>query len=193
MYPPAFESDETFDALLPMSIRTLSEQHWTPIKVAKVAAIFLAADTNANIVDIGAGIGKFCLTGNAFTKANFTGIEQRKNFVEVSKKLATRLGLNRTKMIHGNFVDMDITGYTGIYFFNSFHENIVTSDSLDERVERSPELYKQYTDHLTAQLLAMPIGTRLATYWLAVTEIPGSYKLVGAQFDNLLKMWIKKS
>jgi len=56
----------------------------------------------------------------------------------------------------------------------------------------SAELYQQYTDHLLAELNTMPCGTRLATFWLSVTEIPGSYKLKEVQYNNLLKLWVKE-
>jgi hypothetical protein len=89
-------------------------------------------------------------------------------------------------------MDIDFAQYNGVYFFNSFHENIVLSDSLDEKIDRSPELYELYNAYLLAQLVAMPAGTRLATYWLSVTEIPGCYKLISSHFDDLLKLWVKE-
>ena len=95
-------------------------------------------------------------------------------------------------LIHGNFTSISLAGYTGIYFYNSFHENIVLDDSLDEKIERSGKLYELYTAHLFRELKAMPTGTRLATYWLSITEIPGCYKLYESHFNNLLKLWVKE-
>lgn len=187
-----FVSDAVFDSLYPIYVRELSEIHWTPLNVIKVAAKFLAPDENAKVIDIGAGVGKFCVAGCQYTKGSFTGIEQRKNFVIVGNKIISELKTYRATLIHGNFIDFDLSGYTGIYFFNSFHENIVPSDSLDHKIERSPELYTTYTLHLLKQLNAMPVGTRLATYWLDLTEIPACYKLCWSQFDNLLKLWVKE-
>ncbi len=187
-----FRSDEAFDNLYPIYVRELSELHWTPLKVIKVAARFLATNENARIIDIGSGVGKFCIAGSHYAPGTFTGIEQRKNFVRVSNKVAKELGPTKAEFIHGNFINMDLEGYTGIYFFNSFHENIVLADSLDEKIERTPELYQLYTDHLIAQLKRMPVGTRLATYWLSIPEIPGCYKLHASRFDGLMKLWVKE-
>jgi precorrin-6B methylase 2 len=50
--------------------------------VAVTAARFLAPTKKASIIDIGAGVGKFCVVGSIFTKGNFTGIEQRKKFID---------------------------------------------------------------------------------------------------------------
>lgn len=186
-----FVSDEVFDSLYPIYVRELSEIHWTPLNVIKVAAQFLAPDENARVIDIGAGVGKFCIAGSHYTKGSFVGIEQRKNFVRVGNKVIKELGCKRAELVHGNFMNVDLSPCTGIYFFNSFHENIVLSDSLDEKIERSTELFELYTAHLHRQLEAMPAGTRLATYWLTITEIPTSYKLYAEHFDGLLKLWIK--
>lgn len=186
-----FVSDEVFDSLYPIYVRELSEIHWTPLNVIKVAAQFLAPDEHARVIDIGAGVGKFCIAGSHYTKGCFVGIEQRKNFVRVGNKVIKELGYRRAELVHGNFMNVDLSPCTGIYFFNSFHENIVLADSLDEKIERSTELFELYTAHLHRQLEAMPAGTRLATYWLTITEIPRSYKLYAEHFDGLLKLWIK--
>lgn len=178
--------------MFPVYVRQLSGIHWTPLAVAEVAAKFLAPDADARVIDIGAGVGKFCIAASMYSDGTFTGIEQRRNFVTAGNKVMKKLGMDRASLVHGNFIDLDLAGYTGIYFFNSFHENIVFSDALDNKIEMSTELFELYTAHLQAQLIKMPIGTRLATYWLTITEIPGSYKLLETHFEGLLKLWVKE-
>ena len=185
-------SDTEFDGLFPIHIQNLSAIHWTPLNVAAVAARFLAQNASARIIDIGAGVGKFCIAGSLYSKGTFTGIEQRKNFVAIGNKVIKQLGLRNVSLIHGNFTEIDLSGYTGIYFFNSFHENLVFADALDNKVEMSSELYELYSAHLTRQLNAMPVGTRLATFWLSIAEIPDCYKLQESHFNNLLKLWVKE-
>lgn len=187
-----FSSDEAFNSLLPVSMQKLSVQHWTPLNVAYVAARFLAPDANARVIDIGAGIGKFCIAGASVCHGTFTGIEQRKNFVATGNKVIKQLGVDGAKLIHGNFMDLDITEYTGVYFYNSFHENLVFEDALDNKIEMSTELYERYSAHLLSQLNAMAFGTRLATFWLSITEIPGCYKLKESHFNDKLKLWVKE-
>jgi len=187
-----FFSDAVFDKLYPIYIRRLSERHWTPLHIAFMAARFLAPGESSRVIDIGAGVGKFCIAGKYHSPGKFTGIEQRKNFVRIGNKVIGQLGLSGVELVCGNFTDLDITAYTGIYFFNSFHENIAIDDSLDDKIERSSELYQLYTTHLYNQLEKMPVSTRLATYWLSANEIPGCYKLRESHFDDLLKLWEKE-
>lgn len=187
-----FVSDEVFDDLYPIYIRNLSAIHWTPLQVAETAARFLAPDERAHVLDIGAGAGKFCIAGAYHTPGSFTGIEQRRNFVTIGNKVIRELQLERVSLLHGNFMSLDLKQFTGIYFYNSFHENIVHSDSLDNKIELSSELFDEYSVHFYEQLSAMPVGTRLATYWLAITEVPSSYKICDILFDGKLKLWMKE-
>jgi hypothetical protein len=62
-----FYSDTEFHALYPLSIQALARYHWTPLSVAQKAATFLAGEGNVNILDIGSGVGKFCLAAASHT------------------------------------------------------------------------------------------------------------------------------
>src|SRR5436309_3028701 len=116
MYPKLagnyFESDEAFDNLYPINIKALSAQHWTPLNVIKTAALFLAPDHEARVMDIGAGVGKFCIAGSYYAPGNFTGIEQRGNFVRAGNKAIKELGATRALLIHGNFMQQDMQQYS---------------------------------------------------------------------------------
>ena len=184
-------SDAAFDSLFPPHIQQLSGVHWTPLNVAFVAAKFLAPHASARVIDIGAGVGKFCIAGACVADGLFTGIEQRKNFVMLGNKVIKKMGIEKAELVYGNFTELDISTYTGIYFYNSFHENLVFEDALDNTIEVSGDLYNKYSAHFLNQLMAMPVGTRLATFWLSITEIPGCYQLQESHFNNLLKLWIR--
>ena len=73
-------TDEEFDLIFPLEIRRKSATHFTPIKIAKAAAQFLATEPNIRILDVGSGAGKFCFVGALTTNAHFTGVEQRANY-----------------------------------------------------------------------------------------------------------------
>ena len=186
-----FISDEVFDALFPAYIQKLSVKHWTPIAIALKAGAFLGGSPESRVVDIGAGIGKFCITAKAHFDGYFTGIEQRANFVKIGNRVIKKLGLKQVELLQGNFTEVDFTSYTGIYFYNSFHENIVIADSLDKKIERSEQLYKIYVECLEEKLIGMPIGMKLATYYMYESEMPDCYTLIETHFDRLLLFWIK--
>lgn len=55
--------DEEFDCIYPEAIRKVADTHFTPIQVSKFAAEALADRPDTKILDIGAGVGKFCTVG----------------------------------------------------------------------------------------------------------------------------------
>jgi SAM-dependent methyltransferase len=187
-----FISDTRFDQLYPLPIRELGKRHWTPLSVARKAAAFLAVDRNASILDIGSGVGKFCLAA-AHHKPNcrYTGVEQRKELVYKAETARQLLRLENVQLIHGNFTQLDFTNFDHFYFYNSFYENLAGTDKIDNSIVYSGELYNYYNRYFYKQLDQKPPGTRLATYHSMEDEIPPCYHVVGSEFDNLLKFWIK--
>ncbi len=187
-----FSSDEQFNQLYPASIELLSRRHWTPLNIARKAAAFLAVENNVRILDIGSGAGKFCLAAAYYRpKAFYSGVEQRKNLIDHAETALEMLGLENVSFIHGNFTQLDFRKYDHFYFYNSFYENLVGTDKIDENIDYSPELYNYYNRYLYKSLDQKPAGTRLATFHSLQDEIPPDYHVVGSEINNLLKFWIK--
>jgi SAM-dependent methyltransferase len=185
-------SDERFNQLYPFQIQTLANRHWTPLMVARKAATFLAAENNVRILDIGSGVGKFCLAA-AYCKphAFYYGVEQRKSLVLEAEIVKKKLQIDNVSFIHGNFTQLDFKHYDHFYFFNSFYENLAGTNKIDDNIEYSHELYNYYNRYLFNQLKQKPAGTKLVTYHSLEDEIPDGYRLVSAEIGKLLKYWIK--
>src|SRR4051794_37888374 len=62
-------SDRVFDAVYPSWARQKSSLHWTPVHIAVRAATLLAERRGARLLDIGAGVGKFCIVAAAAVEA----------------------------------------------------------------------------------------------------------------------------
>ena len=184
-------ADEAFNSIYPERINKFARSHWTPVRVAKVAAQFLAETPGAKVLDIGSGAGKFCMIGSVFTKGHFTGVEQRESLYQLSNRLLQCYRLLNVKFIHSNITQIEFREYNAFYYFNSFFENIEQSKAIDNTVEIDKHLYGLYSEYMREQLSGMPIGTRLATYWS--DEVPVGYKLQSENFDGFLKMWEKTS
>ncbi|MFC0773770.1 methyltransferase domain-containing protein [Terrimonas alba] len=188
-----FYSDLNFDQLYPVAIQQLARMHWTPLDVARKAANFLAIKPNVKILDIGSGVGKFCL-GAAYYKpdAFYYGTEQRKNLVYQADAVKEMLGFENVAFFHSNFTQLDLRDYDHFYFYNSFYENLAGTDKIDNSINYSGELYDYYSRYLCNQLEGMPAGTRLVTFHSLDDEIPHGYQRVDSGVDDLLKFWIKK-
>jgi len=187
-----FHSDAQFNHVYPPSVQKLSRRHWTPLQVARKAAAFLAAENNTVILDVGSGVGKFCLAASHYQpNAWFIGVEQRKNLVAHADTAKQILKADNAAFIYGNFTQLDFKKYDHFYFFNAFYENLAGTDKIDNNIVYSGELYNYYNRYLYKQLEKKPAGTRVATYHSLEDEIPKGYHVVGTDMDNLLKFWVK--
>lgn len=187
-----FSSDEKFNQLYSTEISALASRHWTPLSVAKEAAAFLAVGVNARILDIGSGVGKFCMIGAQFhPSAIFTGIEQREPLTQIAQLVSDKLSLTNTQFLTGNFTDIDFTQYQHFYFYNAFYENLIDNDAIDQTVVQRPELFNLYNRKLYKQLNKLPAGTRIATFHSSENEMPRTYQVVGVGSNEELKFWIK--
>jgi SAM-dependent methyltransferase len=187
-----FNSDTIFNQLYPPPIQLLAQRHWTPLVVARKAANFLAEKNSVRILDIGSGVGKFCLTA-AYCQPNcfFYGVEQRKSLIDHAETSREILHLNNVSFIHGNFTQLDFRNYDHFYFYNAFYENLAGTDKIDDSIDYSGELYNYYNRYLFKQLEQKPPGTRLATFHSLEDEIPQGYHIVETEMDSLLKFWVK--
>ena len=188
-----FSSDMQFHYLYPQSVQQYARRHWTPLDVACKAADFLAAEKGVRVLDIGSGVGKFCLSAAYYKPdAFFYGIEQRKDSIAYAETAKEILQLPNVYFIHGNFTQLNLRFYDHFYFYNSFYENLAGTNKIDDSIAYSVELYNYYNRYLFNQLERMPSGTRLSTFHSLEHEVPPGYHVVGSEMDNLLKYWIKE-
>ncbi len=187
-----FSSDHLFDQLYPENLRSLASLHWTPIAIAKEAMALLAPKKGDRILDIGSGVGKFCITAAQFyPTVQIDGIEQRSELVAAAQNAKARLAMNNTHFFLGDFTEMDFTKYTHLYFYNSFYENAIAQDSNVDSTPESADLFNRHNRKLYKLLKSMPVGIRLATYHSTENEMPDDYHIVAVGSDEELKCWVK--
>lgn len=187
-------SDSAFDQLFPVQIQSLSPVHWTPIEVTRRVMDYLVdGRIGCRVLDVGCGVGKFCLVGALISGGQFFGIEQRKHFCELARTIAERYGIHRVNFLTGNLRDLDWSPFDSIYLFNPFQENKTPRERLDDTVPLSQELYRTYISATINKLALMPRGTRVATYHGFGGAFPASYAREHAEWCHRgpLEFWIK--
>lgn len=184
--------DAEFDWLYPEHIEAKSRKHWTPLDIARKAAQFLA-EPDTSVLDIGSGVGKFCLVGaHYYPETFFFGVEQRHELVLHAEEAKNYLQLPNAHFIFANMTQINFAEFDHFYFYNAFYENVDDADPIDDSIETSYSLYQYYTRYLCAALERKPPGTRLVTYHSLEEEVPASYKLADVSYNTMLKMWIKQ-
>lgn len=185
--------DRVFDEVFPSSVRPVSSLHWTPVAVAMRVAMFLAARPTPTILDVGAGVGKFCLVAAAtLPRAHVIGVEQRSHFVTIARDAASKMGVD-AEFTHGTIDDIDAASVDGIYLFNPFAENVArVEDHIDETVELSREKFLRDLESTERFLHRARVGTRVVTYWGWGGDMPPEYRLTRRETRaGALELWVK--
>ncbi len=183
--------DEELHQIYPEHLRGDADIHFTPIETAQMAARYLVQEAGTKVLDIGSGVGKFCMVGAACTAGHFTGIELRESLFSISSRVLQQYPLPNLQFIHSNITAIDFKQYDAFYFFNAFYENIHPGDSIDQSVLMQQELYARYSEYVRGQLDAKPTGTRLATFFSFMDEVPDSYLMQSAGSEGKLLLWEK--
>jgi hypothetical protein len=188
-------SDRTFDALLSSSARLASRRFWTPVDVVQRAAGWLEDAGAERLLDVGSGVGKFCIVGALSTGLDFVGVEKRALLVAEAESLAARLEVkHRARFVNASFTPSLVDGYDSIYAFNPFAENLYDPS---ETYDRDPSLrvdnYARELGVFEALMARAPVGCRIVTYHGCGARIPDSYELSRSEHvgTNVLRLWTK--
>ena len=184
-------TDEEFNGISGKHIASLSNLHWTPLKIARKASEWLCNSKDSKILDVGSGIGKFCLVGALTTDGEYTGVEQRENLVKISNKIIDQNKISKVKFIYNNFKHINFNNYTGFYLYNPFWENIANDKLIDNKITVSESLYKEYNKLLSDKLSKLKAGVLVVTYLMKEDDIPQCFSIKKHQFDRKLILWQK--
>jgi hypothetical protein len=158
------------------------------------AARLLADIPGRRLLDVGSGVGKFCIVAAASVRATVIGVEHRRHLVEIAEGAAARLGVEVT-FISGTLDDCDPRDVDGVYLFNPFAENLSPpEDHLDESVELSEERFWRDIESMERFLRSAPVGTRVVTYCGWGGAMPAEYHLALREARaGTLELWVKMS
>lgn len=181
-----------FEKRLPRKYQEMSGRHWSGDDAIFAASEFLC-QYGSRVLDIGSGVGKFCILGaSRYPDFVFTGVEKREDLVQVSNKQMQEFDIENCIFKNCDIREVDFSQYDSFYFFNSFLELIDNSCIMDEKSEVSEQEYFALNEYLFSALGNTKAGTRLVIYHGSDAIIPTSFKLVDTKLSNLLKFYIKE-
>ena len=173
-------SEIAFGALLPPTTRAKSSYHWTPIAVARRAAMRFAERGASRVLDVGCGPGKFCVVA-ALTRSElrFCGVERNIGLTRTARQLSMRLRVSNVEFRTGDALGAPWHEFDGFYFFNPFGE--------DSRLG-GDELLR-----IADLLRRAPKRTAVVTYHGLGGPIPSSYDLLSEERvgSGPLRVWVK--
>lgn len=192
--PQILSSDVEFDRAYDKQIRELSQQHWTPVRVAARVAHLLTRAGATRILDVGSGAGKFCIVGALSTDAEFVGVERRGYLVDIAKQTALRFGADRARFVHASADNFSFEGFDGVYLYNPFYEQISRFlVQIDGGIERSPLMYRHFVRSTMNKLAAMAPPVAVVTFNGFGGHMPPEYDFRGDEpaGNDQLELWVK--
>jgi SAM-dependent methyltransferase len=184
--------DRIFDEVYPHVVRRASHVHWTPVEAAVRAARLLVEKPGARLLDVGSGVGKFCIVAAATVDARVCGIEHRAHLVEIAERAAARIGVD-VCFDHRALDRHDAADVDGIYLFNPFAENLcATPDRIDGTVELSAARFTRDLEIFHEILHGARVGTRVVTYCGFGGELPRTYvRVLRERRVGVIELWVK--
>jgi predicted RNA methylase len=187
--------DSTFDERLPVRLQLSASTFFTPLDVAAYAARLLTPEPGMTVLDVGAGVGKFCIAAALTVPAcEFVGVEWRPHLVDLANALARELGVPNARFVRGDAFELDWSRFDSFYFFNPFGELLRDPDFLlDRSVEHDSAAFIRCVSGARRKLARARVGTRVVTYHGLGAPLPPGFEQSRASFGSCkrVELWIK--
>ncbi|MDO8941562.1 MAG: class I SAM-dependent methyltransferase [Desulfobacterales bacterium] len=174
-------TDELWDRMYPGEIRELSAMHWTPIAMVRAVIDELQPQPHDHLLDLGSGVGKFCLAASFLCDAAITGVEQRGKFHRTALWVAKHLQPPRpVEFLCQDAFDLDWQRFSMIYLYNPFqeHQQNRGAPAIDHTIPLSDQVYDEIMARMQLRLAGLKPGTRIACLHGWGGSFPASYKLL---------------
>jgi len=187
--------DRYFDRLLSDAMQAKSGSFWSSVHVAQKAAKWLLAAGATKVLDVGAGVGKFCAVASLTTGQRYWGVEQRGALVVEARKLAQALKAE-VVMLEGGLSVVEPQHFDGFYVYNPFAEHICDKyERIDDSLLCSADDYLRDARTVERWLNAAKVGTAMVTYNGLGGRIPSSWRCEREERlgGNMMRLWVKRS
>ena len=182
---------DDFDLLLDADSRRVSSVHWTPRAVCHRAAELLALQPGQRVLDVGSGVGKFCVLASLVSAGDFFGVEQRESLVVQARSLACSLG-SRAEFLHGDAFDLNWSTFDALYFYNPFDEvRFAASSQIDGSIQTGAAHFDRLVARAKSRLAELAVGTRIVTFHGMGGPMPAGFQLQAEEpiADGSIQLW----
>lgn len=184
--------DDDFDSKLSPNYQDISKIHWTPVAVIDEVSCWLNTHASRTVLDIGSGVGKFCLTAAQNSTIQFTGVELRAKLHHQAIDLQKEMQINNATFLNADILTIPFYNFGAIYYYQPFCEHLCEADWIEQDQDFSVEQFHTYEAYVLDQLKNCNSGTLFISYCAHNIEMPECFMLEDMKFDGLLQLWIKK-
>ena len=181
--------EKQFLELLPDSLRDLDYEYWSDFSQIEQSCKWLK--NCANILDVGSGVGKFCIIGTQLLSSNFFGIEKNRRLHTQANVTLSHLTKHRVNFILGDLFKLPLSRYDGLYIYNPFVENISIGKKIDNSIAYDEKLYNDLHDQLMIRLDLLKSDSLVVNNSLVTDYFSDKFELVDVHSDPSLTLWKK--
>jgi hypothetical protein len=182
--------DLVFDRYLPEPMRRASANWWTPLPVVREIAGWLNEAGVRSILDIGSGVGKFCVATALLTNIQCIGLEHRFRLLGAARDLARIFDVEgRARFIYGALGERPLPAVDAFYLYNPFGENLFGDAArLDGTVELGADRFVRDIELVKALLHHAPIGFHAVVYNGFGGRMPEGFELLRTERRRAVKL-----
>lgn len=182
--------DLVFDQYLPEPMRRISGNWWTPLSIVHEIAGWLDEQGVRSILDIGSGVGKFCVATTLLTGIECFGLEHRMQLLGAARNLARTFEVEgRARFILGALGERSLPDVDAFYLYNPFGENLFgEATRLDGTVELGVDRFVRDIELVKALLHRAPIGFHVVVYNGFGGRLPDGFEVVRSERRRTLKL-----
>jgi tRNA1(Val) A37 N6-methylase TrmN6 len=182
-------SDEKFNVIVRKELRFLSKVHWTPVDVIDQCVKWLPGKQSLKVLDIGSGIGKFCILASQISPHCFTGVELREDSHLEAVRLQSLLKLENVNFLNSNVDQIAFEDYDVFYLFNPFYEQIVNHGTVLNHIKFHKENYHKYETYVISQLKKCSTGKLVICFEYDLLSKISGFELIDDAFEGSLQIW----
>lgn len=181
--------ENEFNHLLPVEYRNLDKLFWSDTQSISKACEWLQNCTN--IIDLGSGIGKFCMIGTQILSSNFFGIESKIGLYEIANNLLSNYLQAKVQFKNEDLFNIDLQPYDGIYIYNPFVELISTGQRIDDSIPLDEEKYNSLHENLEEKLTTCSKDTLIVNNSPINDYFNHHFAFIDNLEDSNLTLWKK--
>ena len=181
--------EKQFLDLLPEYLKDLDDDYWSDFSQIEQSCKWLK--NCSNVLDIGSGVGKFCIIGTQLLSSNFFGIEKNRQLHSKANVVLSHLSNHRVKFILGDLFELPLSNYDGLYIYNPFVENISLGKKIDNSIAYDEELYHKLHDQLSIRLDLLKSDSLVVNNSLVTDYFSDKFELLDVHSEPSLTLWKK--
>ena len=182
--------ERNFLKQLPSKFKDLDADYWSSYHEIEQSCTWLKSCKN--ILDLGSGVGKFCIIGTQLLGSNFFGVDHNLKVHQQSQIILKNLKGHRVKFIHGDLFDISLIKYDGFYIYNPFVENISIGKKIDQSINYNEVHYNKLHDRLMQKLNEINIGSLVVNNSFTTDYFNEDFELLDGHSETSLTLWKKK-